>query len=99
MLDAVAIVEVKFPTGLAVTVGSDDQVEGLGADFRGGEGAFGTEGDDGAAADVQGDFSEVDAVESDLGAGAFDDLPSVEFVKAVIGKVDGDAGAVLFRDR
>lgn len=96
LLDAVAIVEVELSAGLAVTVGRDDEVERLGADFGGGEGAFGAEGDDGTAADVQGDFGEVDVVESDLGARAFDDLPSIEGVEAVVGKVDGDAGAVLF---
>jgi hypothetical protein len=73
-------------------------VEGLGADFSGGEGAFGAEGDDGAAADVQRDFGEIDVIEGDLGAFAFDDLPGVEGVEAGVGEVDGDAGAVLFGD-
>jgi hypothetical protein len=99
LLNAVAVVEVEFSAGLAVTVGRDDEVEGLGADLGGGEGAFGAEGDDGTAANVQWDFGEVDVVESDLGALAFDDLPSVECVEAVVREVDGNAGAVLFSDR
>ena len=98
MLDGIAVIEVELAASLAVTVRRDDEVEGLGADFGGGESAFGAEGDDGAAADVQGDFGEVDVVEGDFGAGAFDDFPGVEGVEAVVGEVDGDAGAVLFGD-
>ena len=99
LLNAVAVVEVESSAGLAITVGRDDEVEGLGADLGGGEGAFGAEGDDGTAANVQWDFGKVDVVESDLGALAFDDLPSVECVEAVVREVDRDAGAVLFSDR
>lgn len=98
LLDAVAVVEVQLAASLTVTVRRDDEVEGLGADFGGGESAFGAEGNDGAAADVQGDFSEGDVVEGDFGTGAFDDFPGVEGVEAVVGEVNGDAGAVLFGD-
>jgi hypothetical protein len=98
LLDAVAVVEVQFSAGFAVTVGRDNQVERLGADSGGGESALGAKRDDSAATDVEWDFSEIDVVESDLGAFALDDLPSVECVKAVVRKVDGDASAVLFCD-
>lgn len=54
MLDGIAVIEVQLAASLAITVRRDDEVEGLGADFGGGESAFGAEGDDGAAADVQG---------------------------------------------
>jgi len=99
LLDAVAVVEVQFAAGFAIAVGCDDEVEGLGADFGCGESAFGAERDDGAAADVQGDFGERDVVESNFSARAFNNLPGVEGVEAVVGEVDGDAGAVFFRDR
>lgn len=98
MLNAIAIVEVKLAAGLAVTIGRDDEVEGLCADFGGGESAFRAEGDDSTAADVQRDFSEVHVVEGDLGASTLDDFPGVEGVEAGVGEVDGDAGAVLFGD-
>jgi hypothetical protein len=98
LLDAVAVVEVQFTAGFAVAVGCDDQVEGLSADFSGGESALGAERDDSAAADVEGNLSEIDVIESDLSAFALDDFPSIEIVEAVVGEVDGDAGAVLFCD-
>ena len=98
LLDAVAVVEVEFAAGFAVAVRRDDQVEGLSADFGCGEGAFGAEGDDGAAADVKGNFGEGNVIEGDFGALALYDLPGVEGVEAVVGEVDGDAGAVLFCD-
>lgn len=98
LLDAVTVVEIQLTAGLAVTIRGDDEVEGLGADFGGGEGAFGAERDDGAAADVEGDLGEVNVFKLDLGAFAFNDFPGIESVEAVVGEVDGDAGAVLFGD-
>lgn len=55
--------------------------------------------DDGAAADVQRDLGEADVRQLHLLALAFDDLVRVEVVKAVVGKVDGDARLVLLRHR
>jgi hypothetical protein len=98
LLDAVSVVEVQFTASFAVTVGRDDQVERLRTDFGGGESALRTKRNDSAATDVEWDFREINVVESDLGAFALDNLPTVECVEAVVGEVDSDAGAVLFCD-
>jgi hypothetical protein len=62
LLDAVAVVEVQFAAGFAVTVWCDDQVERLGADFSGSESALGAKRDDSAATDVEWDFGEINIV-------------------------------------
>jgi len=83
---------------LTLAVRSDDKVEGLGADLSSSEGAFGAHRDDGATAEVQRDVGVGNIVESDFGAFAFDNLPRVKFVEAVVGNVDGNACGVLFGD-
>jgi len=98
LLDGITVVEVEAALSFAVTIRRDDEVEGLGADLGRRERAFGTKRDDSAAADVQRDFGEIDVLEGDFCAFAFDDFPGVEGVEAVVGKVDGDASGVLFCD-
>jgi hypothetical protein len=99
LLDGISIIKVKAALSFTLTIRRDDEVEGLGADFGRRERTLRTNGDDGAAADVQGDFCEIDVVERNLRTFAFDDLPSVEGIEAVVGEVDRDAGGVLFCDR
>lgn len=98
LLNAIAVVKVQLAAGFAVAVRSHDEVERLGADFGGGKSTLRAERNDGTAADVEWDFGEADVFELDLSAFAFDDLPSVEGVETIVGEVDGDACAVLFRD-
>lgn len=87
LLDGVAVVKVQTARGSPIKSWGDDELEALLAQLGGGHGGLGADGDDAAAADVDGDFGHVDVAERDVGSAAAQRGARVPVVEDVVGEV------------